>query len=349
MRYPKFLLSLLCLCLTSSALADDAWQSIESPVTTELRGLSVVNQQIAWASGAKGTVLRTLDGQNWQQLQVDHAAAGQLDFRAIKAFDAYHAYLMSAGPGTASKLFVTQDGGQHWQLLTSQDQPTGFWNAMVWSGPQQGLLFGDPLNQQFELKHSLDAGKSWQTLRHPALQALAQEGAFAASGTCIQQSAGLTYFVSGGASHSRIFIGQPESNQWFSANLPLAAAAPSKGAFSVLFLNPLQALVVGGDYQQAHLAGINAARSNDGGKSWQALSIQPQGFYSVVAAVPGEAQVAVAGGLAGISWTKDAGLSWQALSQRAVNTVAFSSAKDGWAIGPKGLILKYRGPALTAR
>ncbi len=346
MRLHFLVLTLVLGTSNSAVLAEDAWQALTSPVNTELRGLSVVDQHVAWASGARGTVLRTTDGQHWQQIKVDYADADKLDFRAIKAFDANHAYLMSAGPGQASKLLVTHDAGQHWQLLAQQDTPAGFWNAFNWSSAQDGLLFGDPVDGQFELKLSKDAGLSWQTLRHPALQALPQEGGFAASGTCLNAYGDLRYFVSGGASQSRIFIADIKTANWFHASLPIPAAAPSKGAFSAVFLTPRLGLVVGGDYQQAHLPGVNAARSTDGGHSWQAITLQPQGFYSVVTAIPGNHQIAVAGGLAGISLSQDGGKNWQAISHQGVNTIAFSDATHGWAIGPKGLILKYQGPAL---
>lgn len=346
MRLLSGLFSLLLWSSASPSFAETSWQVVASPVSTELRGLSVVNQQVAWASGAKGTVLRTTDGKHWQQLKVDHAQANELDFRAIHAFDENRAYLMSAGPGKASKLFVTEDGGGHWQLLAEQAHAQGFWNAFNWRDRDYGVLFGDPIDGQFELRLTQDGGKSWRVERHAAFSALANEGAFAASGTCLHAGAGWHYFVSGGAIHSRAFIGDLQRGVWFNSVLPIPAASPSKGAFSIHFLTSQLALAVGGDYTQARLAGVNAARSEDGGKSWQALSIQPAGFYSVVTAIPGSASVVVAGGLAGISWSQDAGKTWQVMSETAVNTIAFSDPQHGFAIGPKGLILKYQGQAL---
>lgn len=38
-------------------------------VTVSLRGLSVVDDKVAWASGVNGTVIRTIDGgQTWTEL-----------------------------------------------------------------------------------------------------------------------------------------------------------------------------------------------------------------------------------------------------------------------------------------
>src|SRR3546814_12041963 len=54
-----------------------------SGVDVRLRGISAVDADVAWASGAKGTVLRTLDGgKHWRRIAVP--GANDLDFRAIE-------------------------------------------------------------------------------------------------------------------------------------------------------------------------------------------------------------------------------------------------------------------------
>ena len=89
-------LAFACLAISTAlmapctqAFAQQAWQVEASGATAELRGLSVVSDTVAWASGAKGTVLRTTDGAHWQAIQV--ADADKLDFRDIHAIDASRA------------------------------------------------------------------------------------------------------------------------------------------------------------------------------------------------------------------------------------------------------------------
>ena len=91
------------------------WQPLPSGVTVRLRGVSAVSGQVAWASGERGTVLLTTDGgRSWQPRSIEGAAA--LDLRDIEAFDAHKAVAMSAGPGSASRIYRTVDGGATWSL-----------------------------------------------------------------------------------------------------------------------------------------------------------------------------------------------------------------------------------------
>src|SRR5204862_426541 len=88
----------------------------------------VVNKNVA--PGA--TYLRTLDGRRtWTPAQVSDAAT--LDFRAVVAFSADEAFLMSAGLGEQSRIFHTSDGGKHWQLQFTNTNPKGFFDSMVFS------------------------------------------------------------------------------------------------------------------------------------------------------------------------------------------------------------------------
>src|SRR5260221_10194920 len=102
-----------------SALAQFVPQS--SGATASLRGISAPSDTIVWASGTQGTFVKTVDGgATWQVGTVD--GASMLDFRAVHAFDARNAYLMSAGPGHQSRVYRTTDGGAHWQLQHENSQ-----------------------------------------------------------------------------------------------------------------------------------------------------------------------------------------------------------------------------------
>jgi photosystem II stability/assembly factor-like uncharacterized protein len=345
-------LSRVSLCLialtATNAFAQQAWRVEESGATAELRGLSVVSDTVAWASGAKGTVLRTTDGAHWQAIQV--ADADKLDFRDIHAIDAKSALVMSAGPGALSRIYRTDDGGASWRLLATNQFAEGFWDAMAFWDADNGIVFGDPVKGRFQAYVTADGGATWRQLDGKGLDALENEGAFAASGTCLSVAGARdAWIVTGGAQSSRVFHSSDRGASWQASALPIPAGAAARGAFSVGFHSARVGMAAGGDYKEPALAAINGARTEDGGATWTPVTILPAGYMSVVMPVPGTSASFAAAGLAGSGYSLDAGKSWTALDRTPVNTVAFASPATGWAIGPKGLLMKYTGPALTPR
>lgn len=324
-----------------------AWLPQQNGATAELRGLSVLSGKVAWASGAKGTVLRTIDGEHWTLLAVPGAEA--FDFRDIQAFDANTAIVMGAGPGAESRMYRTRDGGASWQLLVVNQEPEGFWDAMAFWDARNGIVFGDPVRGAFQVLVTSDGGESWQPVDDPkGLAALPQEGAFAASGTCLSVGGkGDAWFVTGGASQSRVFRSVDRGRTWQSSTLHIPAAAASKGAFSVGFDSRGHGLAAGGDYKEPALGTLNGSVSTDGGAGWSPAQILPMGFISAVVPVPGVAGAFVAVGLAGSGYTRDSGKSWTIIEKETkLNAVGFSASGAGWAVGPKGLIVKYVGTPL---
>jgi photosystem II stability/assembly factor-like uncharacterized protein len=179
---------LFILLAAASALAQSSPQIRTSLTSEALRGVSAVSQQIAWASGTHGTYLRTTDGRIWIPEQVPGAES--LDFRAVVAFSADEAFLMSAGPGDQSRIYHTADRGRHWQLQFTNTNPKGFFDSMVFWDETHGIVLGDPIPDEtgqlkFELLMTND-GQTWTHILPSQLPpALEGEGAFAASNSCI--------------------------------------------------------------------------------------------------------------------------------------------------------------------
>ncbi len=339
---------LLAALLTSNIAAAQSWQATPSGTTAELRGLSVVSDKVAWASGARGTVLRTIDGAHWQAMQVPEA--DKIDFRDIHAIDAKTAIVMGAGPGAASRIYATADGGATWRLTTTNQVAEGFWDAMAFWDKDHGILFGDPVKGSFQVYATSDGGASWQEVAARGLEAMPSEGAFAASGTCLTVAGSSdAWIATGGGATSRVFHSADRGKTWRAASTPIPAGAAARGVFSVAFLNAKEGFAAGGDYKETQMAGVNGARTEDGGASWTPVSIQPAGYMSVVAPVPGAPRTLVAAGLAGSGYSLDGGKSWTALDKTPMNTVGFASPAAGWAVGPKGLVMKYAGPTLGGK
>jgi len=344
--HPRSLL--IAALLASSAASAQSWQATPSGTSAELRGLSVVDARVAWASGARGTVLRTVDGEHWQAMQVPEA--DKIDFRDIQAFDAKTAVVMGAGPGAASRIYRTEDGGASWRLMTTNQVAEGFWDAMAFWDKDHGILFGDPVKGSFQVYTTGDGGASWRLVETRGLEAMPNEGAFAASGTCLTVAGTKdAWIATGGSANSRVFHSADRGKTWRAQATPIPAGAAARGVFSVAFLNPKEGFAAGGDYKETQMAGINGARTEDGGATWSPVQVQPAGYMSVVVPVPGAPRSFVAAGLAGSGFSRDAGKSWTALDKTPMNTVGFASPTTGWAVGPKGLLMKYSGPVLVGK
>lgn len=318
------------------------WRAQQSPVTVELRGLAVVSEKVAWASGARGTVIRTTDGDTWKVLPV--AGAEKLDFRDIEAWDENNAIAMSIGPGDASNVYKTTDGGVTWRRVFANAGTSGFWDAITFWDRKRGALFGDPVKGRFQVFTTDDGGETWTPVPEAGMpMALENEGAFAASGSCLVSGPGKRLvFVTGGAAESRVFVSTDGAKSFRVSTSPVPAGAASKGLFSVAWLDEKTLLTVGGDYKLPSLEGVKAALSSDGGTHWTAVSAAP-GFLSSVVRGPGKDAAIVAVGLAGTGISGNSGTTWKAVDSTPYNTAAFAKGA-GWAVGPKGTIARWQRP-----
>jgi photosystem II stability/assembly factor-like uncharacterized protein len=281
---------LLVLALAAAAFGQTGPRVQFSHSTESLRGVSAVSRQVAWASGTHGTYLRTLDGgRTWIPAQVPDAAA--LDFRAVVAFSADEAFLMSSGPGELSRLYYTSDGGKHWLLQFTNSNPKGFFDSMAFWDPKHGIVLGDPIPDQagklkFELLATED-GQTWRALPSAQLpSAMDGEGAFAASNSCIAILPGTSdsniWFATGGKV-ARVFHSADRGQSWQVSDTPLIHGPDSAGIFSIAFRDPLHGVIAGGNYKQPNGDGPNLAFTEDGGKSWTLSPLHPLAYFSAVA------------------------------------------------------------------
>lgn len=277
---------LLMLLATTTAFGQGAPQIQSSHTTEGLRGVSAVSKKVAWASGTHGTYLRTTDGgRTWMAGQVPEA--GALDFRAVVAFSADEAFLMSAGPGDQSRIYHTTDGGRHWQLQFANENPKGFFDSMVFWDATHGVVLGDPIAEEggalkFELLITQD-GRTWaQMPAGPLPAAIEGEGAFAASNTCLAIVESNIWFATGGRV-ARVFHSGDRGLSWQVFDTPIVHGPESAGIFSIAFRDSDHGVIAGGDYKHPDQDGANLAFTNDGGKSWALSKISPQSYYSAVA------------------------------------------------------------------
>jgi photosystem II stability/assembly factor-like uncharacterized protein len=320
----------------SIALAQWHQQAIRSE--SNFRGLCVVSAQIAWVSGTKGAYGRTTDGgKTWLPGAVPGAA--KLDFRDVKAFGENEAYLLSAGPGADSRIYKTVDGGRTWNLQFTNANRDAFFDAMAFWDTTHGIALSDPKKGQFPLVVTEDGGAHWKPLAPIELaSALPNEGAFAASGTClVTHGPNDVWFGTGGAKTSRVFHSQDRGQHWTASDTPIPAGVASAGIFSIAFRDANHGIAVGGDYRKPNDAADNAAITADGGRTWKLID-RPFGYRSGVACAK-DCWIAV--GTSGSDISRDDGLTWKPLDHENYNSVSFTRTGDGWAAGPRGRIARF--------
>jgi photosystem II stability/assembly factor-like uncharacterized protein len=337
---------LLLLGVGVAALAPSAnaqWLAQASGTTGELRGLSVLSADVAWASGVHGTVLHTLDGgRTWVKDTIPGASA--LDLRAIAATSPTTAHALSIGD--SSRIFRTTDGGAHWTQQFISLRKGSFFDAIRFWDPMHGIAFSDPVDGKFLVVTTSDGGNSWQEIPAAALPpALPKEGAFAASGSCLAVfGTGDVWFASGGAAVARVFHSSDRGATWTVSETPIRAGIASAGIFSIAFHDAMHGAISGGDYQQPTLAGRNVALTADGGRTWTVVDSAraPRGYRSAITFVPGtNGRLLVAVGLNGTDTSGDGGVSWLPVDTVAYNSVQFAGRNGWYAVGPKGRVAKW--------
>lgn len=319
-------------------------QWIPQPAVTdgELRGLSVPSSSVMWASGVRGSVIHTLDGgRTWRTDNVPNAR--RLDLRAVEATSARVAHAMSIGD--SSRIFRTTNGGISWTQRFISLKKGSFFDAIRFWDAKHGIAVSDPVDGRFLLVTTRDGGDTWQEIPTDRMPlALEGEGAFAASGSALAVFGSRdVWFVTGGATHPRIFHSADRGQSWTVHNTPLRTGLASTGAFSVAFRDRMNGVIAGGDYAKARLAGRNLALTTDGGATWTLVdsATSPAGFRSAVAYIPGSGgRKLIAVGLSGTDISTDGGRTWTQTDTIAYNSVQFASPTVGFAAGPRGRIAK---------
>jgi hypothetical protein len=308
---PLFSFVILFLLFSSNIQAQKIEQ-LQQGKPTSIRGLSIVDDSIAWISGSRGYIAQTIDGGktwNWQQIKGFEKA----DFRDIEAFSANEAVIMSSG--TPALILKTADGGKNWHVKYKNVDTTYFLDAMDFDSPKHGVILGDPIKNKFLLLETNDGGETWAAHKN-APDAKPGEAAFAASGTCIRTINGKILIASGGT-NARLITYTKKTEMWNYADLPIIHGKPSQGAFS-LAIGKKEGIIIGGDYMHDKIAdSVVCLHSLPFVNKFDFSTQGPKGFQSCVEFISGS--IFFSTGTSGSNITTDGGNTWAKIDDNSFN------------------------------
>ncbi|MBO3699803.1 YCF48-related protein [Roseivirga sp. E12] len=315
-----------------------AWEPQTSNTEASLRGLSAVSDQVAWASGSGGTVIRTVDGgATWTDVSIP--GQENIDFRDVEGFDANTAIVLSAG--LPALIFKTTDGGQTWEQKYFSDIEGTFYDAMDFWNDQEGIAFGDAIDSRLLILKTSDGGETWNELpfeQRPVSKP--NQGGFAASGTCLRTNGESNVYIGLGGPEASLFYSFDKGETWSKTITPLQSGEPTQGIFSIDFKSEEEGLMVGGDYRGDSLTRINAAYTTDKGESWFPVmaDLSPSGYRSGIAVFDETLILAV--GRESCDYYRVGDDAYTPMEGQYYAVSVSKQGKSAWTSGPSGSVAK---------
>jgi photosystem II stability/assembly factor-like uncharacterized protein len=303
---------LVLLVLLSQAVFGQqiVWKNTTPALTASFRGLSVINNNVAWVGGSKGWFGRSVDGgEHWAMNQVKGKET--LDFRSVYAFSAKTAVIANAG--SPAYILRTTDGGNTWKEVYKTTDTAAFFDGITFWNDTDGVVYGDPFKGRLTLLYTTDGGKTWQPeVAHKCPELMEGEASFAASGTAIRSDRTGKIIIATGGTRSRLLITAHRGGKWKVLEPPILHGESSQGIFSVACKDDYNMVIVGGDYKQESLAKNNVFYTRDCGKTWNAPLITTGGYRECAEYI--DEHTLIATGPTGTDVSTDGGITWRSLS-----------------------------------
>ncbi|HKR03280.1 MAG TPA: oxidoreductase [Bacteroidia bacterium] len=335
-----FLIGFIFVCENLFAQKEFQIDTFRLESNSNLRGLSVVNNDVIWVSGNNGFVALSTDGgKKWSVKKIPDADTS--DFRDIEGFDDKTAIVMNSG--TPTVFLKTTDGGLNWKVSYKNDDKKIFFNGMDFWDEKRGIAFSDPIDGKLFLIATNDGGKSWKEIPYKDCPQVQEgEAGFAASGTSIRVTGeGYAYIGTGGKA-AHLFSSDDFGRTWKKFSCPIIKFKETTGIFSIAFKDLRTGVVVGGDYASDTLSKDNCYLTFSGGKNWKLPFKSPTGYHSCVEYIT--QTYVIATGTAGTDISYDGGQTWNKLNH---NFNVVRKAKRGTKVflaGHKGTmgVLEYK-------
>jgi hypothetical protein len=326
--------------------------SILSSSAQSYRGLSIVNDNMAWLSGMHGTILKTADGgKSWDTIRP--AGFSKKDFRDIHAWDKKHAVVMSSGD--TGVVLETYDAGQTWKLIYSDSAEGSFLDAMDVKD-NRILIVGDftarytPYVVLLDQKRRITQYSHFAYATHTDLLNGKNDSLtfFAASGSNVKWT-GKNQFVMipvnsrhsffykcsfSSGRHLRKIEPSLEHKKFINIQYisePGFITQKAGGAYGMCMGVDNTVYVVGGSFYHRDSGRLASFYSINGGKTWAPAESMPGGYRSGIAAYKTNKYL-ICTGTGGTDISTDSGKNWSPFLKEGYHVCAFSD-KRIWLAG----------------
>jgi len=312
------LFAFLILCQNSFAQnsGNNSIKILSQKKGVSIRGMAVPNKNTIWASGSKGSIAKSVNGgSEFEWLQVKGYESR--DFRSIHAWDNKEAIIVAvAAPAIILK---TKDGGVTWYKVYENSDTLMFLDAIHFKDSSNGLVVGDPINNQIFLLSSNDKGENWNEVPSSYFKTPLEKGEafFASSGSNIAQLSKDDFLVSGGL-RSRLWINGE------AINIPIIQGGKTTGANSMAISpNGNNLMIVGGDFMKdtsrlQNAVGLKQLLRKSKWVISRSLG-HPNGYRSGVEYITDS--ILIACGTTGVDISINQGKSWELISTESFHVV----------------------------
>jgi photosystem II stability/assembly factor-like uncharacterized protein len=334
-----FLKSVLVLCvvLFSSSQIFSQWVAQTSGTTVRIRNIKAVNDNVVWACGGSGVVLKTTNGgTTWRALTPTLATATNY---TVDAFDTTTAWVTGTVGGTADvSIWKTTDGGTTW--VSQYNNPTGFGDAVRFFDANNGVYFGDPdpwPSGNWELLTTSNSGTNWNRVprtNFPPADSVNEEYGAACAIEIFGNTVWFGAYSAVAGTPNRIYKSTNKGLNWtVSGYNPISGTS---GSHFMAFSSATNGV-------DLSLSGSRAV-TTDGGATWTVTPGSPQA-YRFVTNIPGFNSF-IGVGSAGLAiYSNDAGSTWTTMTSGTTVDLytVDATANAAWAAGNSGTILRLYG------
>ena len=319
-----FLSVLLC---THALSAQTSIKLLTQKKGVSIRGLSIPQATIIWASGSNGFITKSTDGgQHFEWFQVK--GYERRDFRSIHAWNEKEAII--AAIASPAVILKTIDGGINWYSVYENKDTAMFLDAIDFKNDKEGLVLGDPINSFIFLLSTSDKGEHWKQMNPQYFKNKLHEGEafFASSSSNIAQRSNQVFLITGGVK-SRLWI------DGMAKELPIIQGTSSTGANSIAISpNGNNMIIVGGDFsnpfnESNNIVGLSLFLTISGNRKhlsdkkafWNFNNKirNLHGYKSSAAFITNKAIISC--GTTGVELSKNSGKEWVLVSTQSYHTV----------------------------